>query len=40
MRFEDLERVWIADLEPSEVEGLFREATELAVDLLRRREPA
>jgi DNA repair exonuclease SbcCD nuclease subunit len=39
-RFEDLERVWIADLEPSEVEGLFREATELAVDLLRRREPA
>jgi DNA repair exonuclease SbcCD nuclease subunit len=39
-RFEDLERVWIADLEPSEVEGLFREATELAVDLLRRRGPA
>jgi len=34
-RFEALERVWIADLEPSEVEGLFREATELAVDLLR-----
>jgi hypothetical protein len=34
-RLAPLARVWIAELEPSEVEGLFREATELAVDLLR-----
>lgn len=35
-RLAPLARVWIAELEPSEVEGLLREATELAVDLLRR----
>lgn len=34
-----LERVWIAELEPSEVDDLLREATELALDLLRRGEP-
>ena len=39
-QFAPLERVWIAELEPAEVEGLFREATELAVDLLRRGGPA
>jgi DNA repair exonuclease SbcCD nuclease subunit len=38
--FEPLERIWIAELEASEVEGLLREATELAVDLLRRGGPA
>jgi DNA repair exonuclease SbcCD nuclease subunit len=35
-QFAPLEQVWIAELEPSEVESLFREASELAVDLLRR----
>lgn len=34
-RFEPLEQVWIAELEPSEVEGLFQEATELALESLR-----
>jgi DNA repair exonuclease SbcCD nuclease subunit len=38
-QFAPLERVWIAELEPSEVEGLLREATELAVELLRRGGP-
>jgi hypothetical protein len=38
--FEPLERIWIAELEASEVEGLLREATELAMDLLRRGGPA
>jgi DNA repair exonuclease SbcCD nuclease subunit len=39
-QFAPLERVWIAELEPSEVEDLFREATELALDLVRRGSPA
>lgn len=34
-----LERVWIAELEPSEAESLLCEASELAVDLLHREDP-